>query len=219
MNRMFPPNSQGQLINQTASVVWNEVMQVTDYLIDLHSDPYSAIPFTAVATLGDEDTHARSIELAEAFGVAYADAVPDTAFVAYGQSLGKPGIVVEFVDRVYLDRGDIEVGVVGITNILKHLGMVDGSQRKQPEEFRLGGPFGFSFVYPSVGGVAHFTARPGDRVSVGEKLGVIRDAFGDVVEQLESPSDGILAAVLAFPKSPLVGTGDTLATILTKPED
>ena len=218
MNRVFPPNPQGSPIHQVAHAIWTQAMAKADYLIDFHSDPYPALPFAAVSTSGDKEVYTASVEMARAFGISFADAVPDTAFVGYAQRQGKPGIVVELVDTLQIDEAQVRIGVRGLLNVLKHLQMLDGELEPQTDCVNYGGPFGFRFLYPKTGGVAFVFKKVGDTVAQGEQIGIVRNLYGDVVETIASPVDGYLVAVFAMCKSPFVGTGDTIATILCESE-
>jgi predicted deacylase len=66
------------------------------------------------------------------------------------------------------------------------------------------------------GGFLDFAVRPGDRVAAGGTLGTVTNVFGEAVETLKSPSDGIVIGVSTYPAWPSggwlleLGTGVTV---------
>jgi predicted deacylase len=66
----------------------------------------------------------------------------------------------------------------------------------------------FEEVFSGKGGIVSSTKRPGDEVHAGELLSLIRNPYGDVVEEIRSPAEGWL---LGYPvlQNQSVFTGDT----------
>jgi hypothetical protein len=152
--------------------------------------------------------------MAQAFGYPVVNA--NTAYVGtlsgYCLAQGKPTITPEFVFSRRLDPVSIETGVTGVMNVLKRLGMMPGNI----EEVEVPGAFNEIMTYVSVGatrgGLCFFSRQCGDRVRKGDQLAVLRDFWGNEMESIVAPYDGI---VIAYPLqgNQAAGTGDKIAYI------
>ncbi len=214
MNRVFPGTSGSTLSYQVARVVTRELLDRADYVIDCHSCNPPSLHFTIVGEEGTPDVRAKSIEMAQAFGYPVVNA--NTAYVGtlsgYCLAQGKPTITPEFVFSRRLDPVSIETGVTGVMNVLKLLGMMPGNI----EEVEVPGAFDEIMTYVSVGatrgGLCFFSRQCGDRVRKGDQLAVLRDFWGNEMESIVAPHDGI---VIAYPLqgNQAAGTGDKIAYI------
>ncbi len=214
MNRVFPGTSGSTLSYQVARVVTRELLDRADYVIDCHSCNPPSLHFTIVGEEGTPDVRAKSIEMAQAFGYPVVNA--NTAYVGtlsgYCLAQGKPTITPEFVFSRRLDPVSIETGVTGVMNVLKRLGMMPGNI----EEVEVPGAFNEIMTYVSVGatrgGLCFFSRQCGDRVRKGDQLAVLRDFWGNEMESIVAPHDGI---VIAYPLqgNQAAGTGDKIAYI------
>ena len=97
-----------------------------------------------------------------------------------------------------LSADAVELLVVGVGNALRHLGMLPGAAAGS---VRMLGEH--RFVYGQTAGWWESALPVGAGVREGETLGVIKDLFGDVVEEVVSPQDGV---VLWQTTSPAVGS-------------
>jgi len=214
MNRVFPGTGGSTLSYQVARVVTRELLDRADYVIDCHSCNPPSLHFTIVGEEGTPDVRAKSIEMAQAFGYPVVNA--NTAYVGtlsgYCLAQGKPTITPEFVFSRRLDPVSIETGVAGVMNVLKLLGMMPGNI----EEVEVPGAFDEIMTYVSVGatrgGLCFFSRQCGDRVRKGDQLAVLRDFWGNEMESIVAPHDGI---VIAYPLqgNQAAGTGDKIAYI------
>ncbi len=214
MNRVFPGTGGSTLSYQVARVVTRELLDRADYVIDCHSCNPPSLHFTIVGEEGTPDVRAKSIEMAQAFGYPVVNA--NTAYVGtlsgYCLAQGKPTITPEFVFSRRLDPVSIETGVTGVMNVLKRLGMMPGNI----EEVEVPGAFNEIMTYVSVGatrgGLCFFSRQCGDRVRKGDQLAVLRDFWGNEMESIVAPHDGI---VIAYPLqgNQAAGTGDKIAYI------
>jgi predicted deacylase len=212
MNRVFPGTGGSTLSYQVARTVTRELLDRADYVIDCHSCNPPSLHFTIVGEEGTPDVRAKSTEMAQAFGYPIVNA--NTAYVGtlsgYCLAQGKPTITPEFVFSRRLDPLSIETGVTGVMNVLKLLGMTPGNI----DEFEVPGAFDEIMTYVSVGatrgGLCFFTRQCGDRVRKGDQLAVLRDFWGNEMESIVAPHDGV---VIAYPLqgNQAAGTGDKIA--------
>lgn len=214
MNRVFPGTAGSTLTYQMARVVSTQLIKRADYVIDCHSCNPPSLHFTILGQEGTPKVREQSLELARAFGYPIVHAATNYTGTLSGYCLeeGKPCITPEFVFSRRLDRTSIETGTIGLLNVLRHLKMSTG----QPEPFQVPGAFTQELHYRSLaatkGGLVYFEKEVGERVAAGEAVATVRDLWGNQVETIQSPVDGIL---IAYPLAgnQAAGTGDKVAYV------
>lgn len=212
MNRVFPGTAGSTLSFQVARTVTRELLDRADFVIDCHSCNPPSLHFTIVGEEGTEATRAKSVEMAKAFG--YPVVLANTAYVGtlsgYCLDQGKPTITPEFVFSRRFDRLSIDTGVIGMMNVLKYLDMLGGA----PERIDVPGGFSEVLTYRSLmagaGGLCFFTQQCGDKVRKGQSVAELRDFWGNLIEEIVAPQDGVL---IAYPLqgNQAAGTGDKVA--------
>lgn len=213
MNRVFPGTT-GSLTNCLARIICEKLINTADYVIDCHSCNPPSLHFTITGQEGTSEVIKSSLDMARAFGypiVNSATITPGT-ISGYCMNQGKPCITPEFVFSRRLDMVSIETGVIGMLNVMKHLGMQDG----EIEAFNVPGAFEEELTYRSVhakkGGLVYLEKEVGQQVKLGESVATLRDLWGNQTEVITSPVDGI---VIAYPLqgNQAAGTGDKVAYI------
>ncbi len=212
MNRVFPGAGGSTLSFQVARVITRELLQPADYVVDCHSCNPPSLHFTIIGDSGSEAVRQQSVGMARALGypVVYANTSYGGTLSGYCLEQGKPTITPEFVFSRRIDPLSVSTGVTGLLNVMKHLGMLPG----QIEPVEVPGAFDEALAYISIGatrgGYCHFTRQCGDRVHKGDTLAVLRDVWGEEIERIIAPSDGI---VIAYPLqgNQAAGTGDKIA--------
>jgi uncharacterized protein len=212
MNRVFPGDGGSTLSYQVARVVTRELLDRADYVIDCHSCNPPSLHFTIIGEEGEAAVQEKSIRMARAFG--YPVVLANTAYVGtlsgYCLAKGKPTITPEFVFSRRFEGTSVATGVTGVLNVLKHLEMLPG----EIEPVEVPGAFDELMAYRSIGaskgGLCFFTRKCGDRVAEGEPLAIVRDFWGNEMERIIAPADGI---VIAYPLqgNQAVATGDKVA--------
>jgi predicted deacylase len=113
---------------------------------------------------------------------------------------GKPCLVVELLYWRRIAENSVRPGVRGILNVLRKLQMVDGETEEQTDtpviKQRLSR---VELTAKRSGRVSGFKTA-GEAVARGEKIGLIRGPWGDVVKEMYSPRDGWM---LAWPLLPI----------------
>ena len=101
----------------------------------------------------------------------------------------------------------------GILNIMRHLKMIPGEEVKvdkiQYVEYKRGlGPGGYvssSGINSTRGGFFKSLVEVKDKVKEGQVIGEIRNFFGEVVEEIKSPIDGLVLS--RYIEAPHIGSG------------
>jgi len=193
---------------QVATTFYREVLSQGDYRLNLHGGDIEEdlLTGTMYRRTEDEKRSDENLALCRAFGYEW-----------IRESLPRPGAParrrLEFPMTVGTEAGgmgrcysDIVEGVVeGIYNVMKHLGMMEG-EPEIPAKARVYHPY---HLYSEHGGFFISNVRAGDLVKEGDVLGVIKDLYGEVLEEIVIPTDGVIHMVT----SPAIWEGDVVYEI------
>ena len=221
LNRSFPGKADGTVTERIAFTLSEEIMPLSDYLIDIHSGDgneslrpsYSAY----YAEAGGTEVVGQSRRLAVAFGletiVQFAGSYSslDDAIYTSAQSVtrGIPSIDVESGELGVIDDVFIDPITDGALSVLRELGMIEG------EPIVAANPLFISDrarVYSEYEGIWHknMLVQTGDYVTEGTELGVITDYFGKELQTVVAPASGILLILFGTPP---VNVDDNIAVI------
>jgi len=101
----------------------------------------------------------------------------------------------DIVDRVFK----------GCINAMKHLKMLDGKP-EIPTKAKVLNPY---HIYSKRGGFFISNVKAGDLVQQGQVLGAIKNLYGEILEEVVVPTDGIVHMVT----SPAIYEGDVVYEI------
>lgn len=168
------------------------------------------------------DVAARSKQMALAFGLPYVLTISKPVQPAKGQSSyaaaaeeGIPAILAEAGEVGQMQEHAVELLCRGVTNVMRHLGMIDdgkvespaGTNSKARKTARRAVATGkasaavsaastvltkFEWVYTKSSGMWYPKVVPGDVVEEGEQVGTVGDLFGDNLENVNSPVNGVV---------------------------
>lgn len=191
-----------------AAAVNGEVRRVADAFVDLHTggDRFRQCPFVFYSPTGAVP-EARYDDLARAFGLSLLWRDTDRVFahdaVTTFAAAGIPSFLLEVGGGQPLDERDLRLQRDAVLRFLQKMGVLDGPPAPAPPPAVV---TGYRIVTNARGGFFEATVAPCDRVHAGSVLGVVRDAYGDVVETLEAPADtGIVLGVSTYPAAPTGG--------------
>lgn len=206
-NRIFPGDATETLTHRIVAAIHRNAVEPADYVIDFHANSRDSILFNFMR-VDDSDASATGLELARAFGFTTVVSEAKTHGFGFEERLsglladtalaaGKPTLTVELTPTHNWEEETIEGGVRGVLNVLKHLQMLPGSPEPQ-----IGLPIINDVLGPQLrvtaeqGGFVQQVREVGEWVEAGTTVALIRDPWGDVIEQVESPASGY---VLSFP--------------------
>jgi predicted deacylase len=201
MNRIYPGKANGYLSDRIAHAHSEWMVKVADLELSIHSGgAHSYLSETIFAT---ED--AKSQELARAMGKGWSLALK--SFLPKGNPMasmleaGKTGITVELGGRSATSpKAFHRVGRVladAALNVMRHYDMLDGAAE---------------YASPRYTGVQHallaptsglFVAEEGAEfqkpMKAGDPIGTIFDLYGEPLETLRAPTDGMIFGLRALP--------------------
>ena len=221
LNRVFPGDPESLLSHRLADLVYNELVLKCDYIIDLHANAQPAMQFAIVKNSADNSIFQKSMGMAEAYGITIIEMMDDLEPQLTGTMTdcavqkGVACLVLELVSQRRIEEHSVLSGVKGTLNVMKYLEMIDG-QVEQQDIPKLDGHLSRIVLTANKGGLIHHEKQIGQWVKKDELIGVIRDPWGDIVEEIHSPRD---CWILATPlKDQTCTTGDLLA-MLAFPKD
>lgn len=221
MNRVFPGNSNGLLTERLAHKLFTELALKANYAIDLHSGMTGAkvYPFAyLISMVDDPEGLAKREVMATACGT-------DLIFYMrpeemkkhqgfrgdYERSFGEQ-CRLHGITAIQLEMGEggriswefVDIGVHGILNVMRALGMLSGTPEKPPKQIR------FKKIIAARanrGGLLHLKDQLGNNVGKGEVLAEIMDAF-KVADTVLAPANGriirILTTTIVYPGAEVV---------------
>mgnify|MGYP003384772963 CR=1 FL=1 len=205
LNRSFPGSASGSLAGRIAHLFLKEIVAKCDYGIDLHT---GAIHRSNLPQLRANLDDTATFEMAKAFGVPVMlnANVRDGSLRASATKLGVPIILYEAGQALRFDELSIMVGLKGIINTLRHLGMLNKtrSKAKQVEPFVA---MQSGWIRAKESGFVSHVKELGDFVNKGDVLAEIKSPFGDVISTVVNNREGI---IIGKQNIPLVQQGEAV---------
>jgi hypothetical protein len=190
---------------QVATTFYREVLSQGDYRLNLHGGDLEEdlLTGTMYRQKGDEAHDAENLALCRAFGYEWIRESPPRKS---STSLEFPMTVGTEAGGMGRCQSDIVEGVVkGIYNVMKKLEMLPG-EPETPPRAKIYSPY---HLYAERGGFFISNVRAGDMVEEGDVLGVIKDLWGETLEEIAVPTDGVIHMVT----SPAIWEGDVVYEI------
>jgi predicted deacylase len=217
LNRVFPGKPDGTLTEKMANLLTTEVVNRTNYLVDMHSGsanerlwPHVYSPF-----VGQDDLDRRTLEMARAAGfrdiVLYGDrprdpensiSLPNTAMTR-----GKPGITIECGQLGQRDEPYVNRLLDAARNILRRLKMLPGEAEETSGVIL---HRKLHYLSSPATGLFFPVAREGEVVEPGALLAWVSDYFGNRVADIRAPVRGV---VLIIYDTPPVSKGEEPVTL------
>ncbi len=220
LNRCFPGSLDGTFSDVLARHVFDELIAPSDFVLDLHGgdmvealEPFSLYDESAV------EEQARG--LAIAFDLPYVvRSAPSEAPIggtttSAAAAVGVPAVIAEVGGCGLLEEDAVRMHLGGIANALRHLGMLPGEVTPPRADMRSVGRF--VWLRSTDAGWWEPDVRAGDEVHAGSSLGTVRNLFGDPIERIPAPEDGVVLFLTTSPAVTadglLLGLGADLAPI------
>jgi predicted deacylase len=191
LNRIFPGNPEGSMSYQIAAAFMSQIVSKADYYIDCHGGDLNEelTSYIVAAESGDAEKDRITKEVLAASFDCDVLSITHTrgGSIEAAAKMGKPCIIIEAGGYGRLIEETVQLIVNGITNVMKRLQMIEGSpspRRKQKIRQRWN-------VYVTRGGIC-YTPPLATRVKKGDKVVEVRNIFGELLETVNSPIDGVI---------------------------
>ena len=200
----FPGDADGNTAALIAHTLFDRLMRHADYMIDVHTPttggryaPFAFLPPTRCGDVVD-----RAEELARAFGADFilandkgmyvGDKNPHTILA----ERGVPAFGVEIGEGGRIDDEDVERGLRGLTNVLRHLSMLPGDAEEFGDRLVIRT---MTVIRARRAGIAHLKVGLRDEVTEGQVVATITDPFGEQNEEIRAPHAGPVVRIATFP--------------------
>jgi predicted deacylase len=201
-NRVFPGDAGGSYTESLADLITKDIIQGSDALLDTHGgDIFELlVPYSGLASAGAEDTRARALELAKVYDLPYvlkSERLPDRVeglgpLREAALNLGVPAVLHEAGGQGLMRETDIETHIRGMRNTLFFLGLLPGEPDIRHEQKFLE----TDFWRTKTAGSFYPLCKLCEPVRGGQTVGLIRDVFGEVIDEIVAPYDAEIIAIV-----------------------
>jgi predicted deacylase len=205
LNRSFPGSANGSLAAQLADVLMRELLDRSDYAIDLHSAARHRGNLPQVR--GDLDSEGVR-DLARSFAppVVLHSTLRDGSLRQAAKDRGIPVLLYEAGEALRFDETAIRIGVRGIIGVMHKIGMLSSKRAPQARVMPVMSRSS-RWVRAEGGGILRTLKTNGETVEEDGVLGIIADPFGKGELTVTSPLAGIIIGRTFLP---VVNQGDAL---------
>lgn len=217
LNRMFPGKENGTMSERIAYQVTNQVIKQCDVLIDNHCGDGNEdlMHYLYCTEVGNPEQDRKTRELARNYGFKVIvheterPKKPNESIYCSNTALlmGKPSITIESGKLGMSDKEDVDAIIHGTFNTLKHLDMIEGEPELLFEPVWIKD---YQIIRSEHDGVFFPLLTRGHHVQKGEMVGYLTDFFGDVIQKIYAPYDGMVLYIIGTPP---MGKGEPMAMI------
>lgn len=188
LNRSFPGSVKGSMASRLAYIFLNDVVRHADLGIDLHT---AAIHRDNLPQIRADMKTDEVRQLAKAFAAPAAihSAAPPGSLRNAAAEIDTPILVYEAGEALRFDEVSIRIGLRGIMNVMREIGMIT-LKRKTPKPSAI--LRSSTWVRAPYSGVVRTMAKLGDIVAKGDVLGIVSSPVSDEEYEMMAPCDGII---------------------------
>jgi predicted deacylase len=195
LNRSFPGSSTGSLALRLAHILFHEVVSRCQYGIDLHTATIRRTNFPHVrADLANEEV--RRIAFAFGCEVILNGEGPRGSLRSEAVNAGCHLITMEAGEAFKFEPGPIRLGVRGVRNVLRELGMLDGEIVRPAYQTQVDET---TWVRSPAGGILRFHVKPGDVVNKGALLATCDRLYSSDATGITAPAGGVIIGMTTLP--------------------
>jgi len=221
LNRVFPGHKHGSITEKIAHFITEKVISVSDVFIDMHGGDANEdlLPFIGYYNNTSQPELTQKIKnLAELSGFNYIVSWPynltrtQPAKYAFKQAVqdGKIALIVEAGKLGIVEDEPVELIRNAVLNMMDDMDIYKHEKTNIPDYINLNKQ---SYVRSDKRGIFYSKYSAGDNVEKGEMIGTIRNEFGEIIVELESPATGI---ILYKTSTPPINIGETIMCIAYK---
>ena len=200
LNRVWPGNSDGLLMEKIASLLWENIIINSDYVIDLHEGG-RAFMARYIHARGTKETDRlvggdiRKLYRFFGQGIPVLGGIRTRTLMMGSLSVqaglnGIPCIGPELGGGSRIWNDFVEIGVQGLKNVMIGLGMIPS----EPVGANLEQITVQASIWPKTksGGILYNKCELGDIVEKGETLGELKDTTGRLLEEVIAPYRSVI---------------------------
>jgi predicted deacylase len=196
LNRIYP-GGQGPMTAYICQWYCENILKKVNAIITCHGGGNCEYLEPVVLYCGEDSDVARtSKEMAEVFG--FKVLWKNTRYAAgsgiedeYGYEIGVPSITPEIggqCTRMYQREEHKQMVAQGIRNVLTYFHVLDGEVKKTEGAKH----YDIDYIYNRNGGIHTPVKKAMDEVKAGDTLSIITNVFGEEVDRVIAPFDGVV---------------------------
>lgn len=198
LNRNFPGKENGNDSQQYVWQVFQKIVRHFDFHIDMHTASFGRINSLYVRADMKHDTSRQMALLQDADIVLHNEGKPSSGqVIAASRTLraeamlhGIPSITIEYGDPQVYQADMIQRGITGVKNTLSWLDMVEiPIQLPAEQPLRCKKSY---WLYVDEGGLLEIPVQINQLLKKGELIGILKNPFGEVIEEYYAPEDGVV---------------------------
>ncbi|MCF7825197.1 MAG: succinylglutamate desuccinylase/aspartoacylase family protein [Candidatus Marinimicrobia bacterium] len=195
LNRSFPGTTGGSLASRMARILFDEIVAISDFGIDLHT---ASIRRTNYPNVRGDLSNPMVRKLAKSFGseIILNGVGPVGGFRREASKAGCPTIIMEGGEVWKVEPTIVETAVRGVKNVLRKLGMLEGTPEMPKYQLIIEKS---KWIRADFGGFMQFHVSPGDIVDQGQPLATNTTLLGDDQNTLVAPFDAVVIGMTTLP--------------------
>lgn len=215
LNRTFPGNKDGTITECLAYTLSNEIISRCDYLVDIHAGDASEDlhPYVGYYEYGSQAAKAK--QMAEALGFPWMTISENTPkpgqptkyCSAEGVSRDIPTVAIEYGKLGHVKPEEADFINNRLINMMRSIGILAGSPEKSPVPIVIKKRVSITSDHT---GIFYTDFKSAEPVKKGLKLGIIKDLFGNVLQEVICPVDGF---IIYLSVTPPINKGETLFSL------
>jgi predicted deacylase len=222
MARICPGNPDGSSSEKAAHEV-SALIRSADYLVDMHTGGilYDIYPLAGYMLHSDASVLARQQQMALCYDLPVVwgtEASPEGRTLSVARDAGIPAIYLEYGGGTGFRKQVVEAYIKGFTNLLRHLGMIEGEYVPKPsektywvEDHRNNSGFLQGKMPSPADGIFMASANMGDLLRKGDHWGTLFNPLTNGTTDVLADMDGLAFLIRNVVK---VNEGDALGGIL-----
>ena len=211
----FPGDADGNTASVIAHAIYERLMRHADYMIDVHTPttggryaPFAFLPPTRCgAVVGEAEALARAFGadyiLANDKGMYVGDKNPHTVM---GER-GIPAFGIEIGEGGRIDGTEVALGVRGIANVLRKVGMMPGPVEQSGRNLVIRT---MDVIRARRAGVLTLHVGLNDEVAPGQRVATVTDPFDEEIEEIAALRGGPVVRIATLPT---VSTGERVVQL------
>jgi len=205
LNRSFPGQDNGSLASRLASIFMREIIERSDFGIDLHS---AAIHRTNLPQVRFSSDKSETVKLASAFGapLVMRAKLREGSMRQAAKNKGVDVLLYEAGEALRIDELSARAGLSGILRVMHAMAMIPAKGVAKPNVKSVSATTS-SWLRAPAGGILRTFKTVGETVAKGDLLGAISDPFGEMELEIIADTGGI---IIGRTNMPVVNEGDAL---------
>ena len=200
LNRLFPGDPEGTLGDKIAYVLTEDFQKKVDFHLDTHGGdiPETQLSYVYYPGISEAKEALRISEEAAEY-VLHAEFLIKSQAVNhaynYAAILGIPSLMLELGDNARWTEEEVSLYLENIYNVLRYLKVLPGEAEKRHRDIKR--ITEGEYLDADYSGRWYAFVGREDSVKKGQKIGEIRDLFGNVLKEYYAEYDGVVLMVVS----------------------